>query len=201
MCFDAKTSLISFVLGIIISIGVGLWGIRQRDETLALLSFGWSWVVFMQWWEYMIWSQWNPVFASKMAFVFNVLQIPVLYFLFFLVSNASLCCKYIATMIVFVYLCVFFYPQSNTFQVQTRHRHLIYPWWSNSWRSAFYFIGLIAVFLLLIRPLSWSFCCVTTLFLLLFFSKLIYKSENVPSLWCFFAVCFPVLALGYRYLC
>jgi hypothetical protein len=196
MCFDAKTSLATFLTGTFLSLMVMTYALFQKQTSLALLSGGWMWVILMQWWEFMIWKNWEKHTASHFAYVFNIMQIPLLYFLFILSSPVSLVFKAIATGIVFVYLCIMLYPNING-DVTQQSGHLTYSWWSSRVRSTTYFIGLASIFLLLVRPFSWSMACVTTLFVLLGLSMLIYGQQNTPSLWCFFAVFFPVLALVY----
>lgn len=195
MCFDARTSVLSFILGSILSLSVMTYGIVTKHRSLAILSGGWIWVIFMQWWEYMIWSNYEKHLAIQLAYIFNIMQIPLLYFLFVWMSSVSNVNKFIATFIIFIYLCTMFYPNHTTDVQQTNH--LEYSWWVNKWKVFMYFFGLATIFLLLVRPLLWSICCVVTLFVLLGVSILIYGSTCIPSLWCFFAVFFPILALLY----
>lgn len=197
MCFDARTSLATFISGTLVSLCVMTYALVKKQTSLALLAGGWVWVIFMQWWEFMIWKQWENKIASRFAYIFNIMQIPLLYFLFILSSPASVVSKAIATGILFLYLCVMFYPDVNE-DVTLHSGHLAYSWWTSRLRSTMYFIGLAGVFLLLVRPLSWSIACVSTLFVLLGLSMLIYGRHNTPSLWCFFAVFFPVFALLYK---
>lgn len=197
MCFDAKTSLATFLTGIFLSLMVMTYALVRKQTSLAILSGGWIWVICMQWWEFMIWKKWEKDTASHFAYVFNIMQIPVLYFLFILSSPVSLAFKVIATSILFLYLCIMFYPDVDE-EISVQSGHLSYSWWSSRVRSTMYFIGLACIFLLLVRPLSWSIACVLTLFILLGLSMLIYGRHNTPSLWCFFAVFFPVVSLVYR---
>jgi len=198
MCFDATTSLVSFVSGIVLSVIVMSYGIAMKQQALAILAGGWVWVIFMQWWEYMIWSNRSREMAMRMAYVFNIMQIPLLYFLFILWSPVSFLYKALATLVIFVYVCIMSYPNTST-DVRVSN-HLNYSWWSNQTRVVMYFLGLAAIFCLLVRPLAWSLCCVVTLFVLLGLSMAIYGRQGVPSLWCFFAVFFPVLAWLYAIL-
>jgi len=198
MCFDATTSLAAFISGVLVSLSIMSFAIVKKDTMLALLAGGWIWVIFMQWWEYMIWMKWNVAMASNMAYVFNIMQIPFLYFLFILPSKVHMVNKIIATVIIFIYLLTMTYPNVSTTVAITNH--LDYSWWSDQWRCCIYFIGLAAIFLLLVRPFYWSLACVITLFVLLGLSMLIYGKGQVPSLWCFFAVFFPLMALFLRWL-
>lgn len=198
MCFNAPVSLGTFIGGILVSLAVMTIALLRKDAALAILAGGWVWVIFMQWWEYMIWSGWQTPMASKMAYVFNITQIPILYLLFIIPSPASLWSKALATAFLALYLAVMFYPSAATTRVVVHSGHLTYPWWGDWIRCFMYFAGLAGVFLLLVRPFTWGLVCVVSLFILLGLSMLIYGRGNVPSLWCFFAVFFPVLAFAFR---
>lgn len=198
MCFDAKTSFITFCLGVCTSLLVMTFALLQNKTSLAILSGGWIWVIFMQWWEYMIWSQWNASTATSMAYMFNIMQVPFLYFLFVLLPSTGITQKAVATGIVFLYTCIMLYPPAPI-SVE-RNGHLNYSWWSNKVRVVAYFVGLAAIFSLLVRPFYWSMACLATLFILLALSSLLYNQESTSSLWCYFAVFFPVIALIYSFL-
>lgn len=199
MCFDARTSMVAFCLGLVVSIGTTMYAVQKKDMTLALFTGGWVWVIFMQWWEYMIWIQWHPSFASKSAFVFNMMQVPLLYVLFIVPSKTSATKKIIASVIMFLYCSVMLIPHRVSPNISiNKHHHLQYSWWNNYWRSLMYFIGMASMFLLLIEPLGWSMACLISLFVLLVISKIFYGRGSTPSLWCFFAVFFPLLAVLWR---
>jgi hypothetical protein len=195
MCFNAPVSLAAFLSGVVVSLVVGTYALSKNEIPLALLSFGWIWVIFMQLWEYMAWRGIETETASHMAYVFNVMQIPVLYLLFILVKDTPTRNRWVATLVMAAYLCVMFYPLSaDETRIAETCGHLDYRWWRSRLRVAAYFTGLCAVFLLLVRPLMWSTACLATLLFLMVLSTLFYTS-NVASLWCFFAVFFPVAAL------
>jgi hypothetical protein len=198
MCFNATASLVSLIAGILVAVAVGMVALQKQYVSLALLAFGWIWVIAMQWWEFMVWRQWQTEVASRMAYVFNMMQIPVLFLLFSLVPNLPLVPRVVASVIVAAYLCIMLYPLPSE-EIEVHHGHLDYSWWKSRARIIAYFVGLISIFLLLVRPLAWSVACILSLMILCVLSRLLYDSENVASLWCFFAVFFPLWALLLRW--
>lgn len=195
MCFDAETSINTFISGTVVNIGVLLYALKHKQTSLALICVLWFFVVSMQFWEYCVWSNWHSQFAERMAFVFNIIQVPLLYFLFITSSTVPDINKYVASAVVLVYLCIVIYP-TRPVQIAKIH-HLRYSWWEEKYKSATYLIACAFVFLLLVRPFNWSVCCLVTLMILWLLSRLIYGDTGVPSLWCHFAVFFPILALLY----
>jgi hypothetical protein len=198
MCFDAETSINTFIGGTVVNVGVLLYALKHQQTSLVLISVLWFFIITMQFWEYCVWSNWHSQFAERMAYVFNIAQIPLLYFLFIVVSPVPDINKYIASAIVLLYLCIVIYP-TGPIQI-VKIGHLEYSWWNEQYKSATYLIACVALFLLLVRPFKWSVCCVVTLFILWILSRLIYGDTGVPSLWCNFAVFFPILALVYAQL-
>ena len=204
MCFNAPVSLAAFLVGSILALFVGIAALCLHYTSLALLSFGWVWVIAMQWWEYMVWQQWHPETASRLAFIFNVMQIPLLYLLLAIGGSASFACKVVASFVIAVYLCCMFFPiMSSPLQITETSGtppHLYYSWWKPSWKAGVYLVALCAIFLLLLRPLPWSAACLGVLAAMFVASGVIYGMESIASLWCFFAVFFPVIALALRVL-
>ena len=195
MCFDAETSINTFVSGIAVNVGVLLYALKTKQTSLALICVLWFFVVLMQFWEYCVWSNWHVQFAERMAFVFNIIQIPLLFLLFIVISPVPDLNKYIASAVVLLYVCIVIYP-TRPVQI-TKMGHLRYSWWEEPAKAVTYLIACAAIFLLLVRPFQWSVCCVVTLLILWMLSRIIYGETGVPSLWCHFAVFFPIFALLY----
>ena len=202
MCFNAPVSLTAFLVGSVLAVAVGIVALRLGYTSLAILSFAWIWVIAMQWWEYMVWRQWQTEMAYGLAYVFNVMQIPLLFLLFFHgQQNKTL--SILASVVLAGYLVAMFYPTEQGTSIQQTSsggtlQHLRYSWWEPSWKAVVYFVGLCSVFLLLVRPLPWSCACLATLLVLFAWSGVLYGMESIASLWCFFAVFFPVIALVLR---
>jgi hypothetical protein len=154
----------------------------------------------MQLWEYYAWKN-SGEWASRAAYVFNMTQILFLFLVFSIYRDPSVGLRnvVIASVVVLWVTCVLFYPVGSVSIQETKDHHLWYSWWSLPIKSALYVIGLVVVFLLMVRPFVWSAACVSVLVILLLLSMVFY-SGAVPSLWCFFAVPFPLIALGLRLL-
>jgi hypothetical protein len=195
MCWNAPVSLASFITGLLISFGIGITAIRQKKPELAVLSFGWSWVICMQLFEYFIWT--NPTDNSiyaRWAYVFNITQVLVLGLLFLAFFEHPKQNKIIACGILFLYSCYMFYYAQDVITSVSQKKHLQYNWWSQlPYGGIIYILTLCSVFLLLVRPSGWSIRTLAIILLLLWISAIFY-SDCLASLWCFFAISVPVIS-------
>jgi hypothetical protein len=195
MCWNAEASITAFVLGVVAILLVCAYSIPRGHRPLTVLSLGWLWVITMQLWEYFVWTKAGN-WASIGAYFFNMTQILVLFLVFLCFGDPKPPAPQIisAAMIVFVTTVVLFLPTEVVVRASASpEKHLQYSWWSPRFKSTLYLIGLGAVFLLMVRPLSWSVSCLAVLYLMLLVSALFY-SDAVASIWCFFAVPFPLIA-------
>lgn len=196
MCWNAPVSMISFVSGILACLVIAGSCVSHFSarKPLFILSIGWIWVMIMQLLEFFIWK--NPDSpATRWAFVFNVLQIPVLGLLFlaFLPSSSLLSTSIaVGTLLVYLMSLLYLFPSETT--VSQDQGHLRYGWWEKtSFLSVLYVISLTVLFVCLVRPLSWSVAVLITILLFLTMSQLFYP-QAIASMWCFFAVSIPVFA-------
>ena len=191
MCWNASVSLTTFLIGSCVSIIIGVYALRTKQYMLAALSFGWLWPISMQLWEYFAWK--DASWSWSVAYVSNVTQILVLYIVFITVSNQPWLLRSFAGIVVLVYMFIVLYQHTQPPAI-TKEDHLHYNWWENPLSNTTYIISLVLLFLLLVRPLRWSIACISILMIMLLVSSIIYN-RYVSSLWCFFAVAFPPLAL------
>lgn len=191
MCWNAPVSLTTFIVGSVLAILIGLYALQKQQYMLAALSFGWLWPISMQLWEYFAWK--NQSWSWRVAYVSNITQILVLYIVFMVVAQSTWSLRLAAGIVVLVYMSVLLYQKTCQPQILPED-HLHYNWWENSLSNTVYIVSLILLFLFLVRPLSWSIICVAILMIMLLISSVIYN-RYVSSLWCFFAVAFPPLAL------
>lgn len=202
MCWNAEVSISAFVVGSVINSVILYVAVRQQKQAtqdkkqllsaLATLCIGWYWVIGMQLWEYLVWTFPDNNFYAKMAFVFNITQILVLYLLF-INGNVENYNKIIASIALLLYICVMLYPYKNQKITVNSCERLQYSWWDSNWKAAAYMLSLITIFLCLVRPIQWSASTLAVIILFLIFSMIFYK-KYVPSMWCFFAVSVPVFA-------
>jgi hypothetical protein len=196
MCWNATTSLITFISGILLSLSISIIAYKQKKWELMVLSLGWIWVIFMQLFEYFIWKNEYNQFFSILAFIFNVTQIFVLGLLFLtLFQYHTLSTKLITIFILLFYMSYLLYYTIQMKITDTKHtKHLYYQWWDQIPFGGFiYLFSLISLFLLVVRPFYWS---LSTLFVVLFFlfmSYLFYR-ESIASMWCFFSIIVPLIS-------
>ena len=195
MCWNAPVSLASFLTGLIVSFGIGFLALKQKKMGLAVLSFGWSWVICMQLFEYFIWtrSDQNNVYA-RWAFVFNITQILLLGFLFLTFFDHPTPNKIVACFILFIYTFYMLYYSHKVMTNISKKEHLHYDWWGQLPGGGWiYVISLCAIFLLLVRPFRWSFRTLILIISLLLISSFFY-SNSIASMWCFFSVSVPIFS-------
>ena len=194
MCWNATASITAFVLGVLVILLVCAYSVPGGHRPLTVLSLGWLWVITMQLWEYLVWTKAGD-WASVGAYVFNMTQILVLFLVFLCFGDPLPPTRVIsAAVIVLLTTLVLFLPTESVIRASTSpQHHLQYSWWTRWVKSILYVVGLGAVFLLMVRPLSWSVACLAVLYLMLLLSGLFY-SDAVASMWCFFAVPFPLIA-------
>ena len=198
MCWNATSSLIFFIIGTLLNTIILSLSIIDQKYNMIALCGSWYFALIMQLLEYFIWSKTNILFTSKVAYMFNILQITVLYSFYMIVSSyyeVSWYCKFLASLIQMIY--IFFCIQwsielhQKSLKVKTQS-HLVYPWW-NYTKSFIYLLAFIGIFLLLVRPFQWS---IPVLAIILFFMMIsyIFYRPYVASMWCFLVIIVPVLA-------
>lgn len=198
MCWNATSSLSFYIIGLIINTIILSISIQNKNFNLTALCAAWYFVLSMQLFEYFIWLKKNVKLTSSLAFIFNILQILMIYIVFMVVSSfykVKWFYKFLASIIILIY--IFFWVfwslefNSNSLQI-IRRNHLIYPWWNTKLKSLIYIISLVLLFLLLARPIVWS---VSTLAIIMFLYTLsfIFYRPYIASMWCCFAVIVPLL--------
>lgn len=197
MCWNATSSIVSFCLGVLLSMAVAWKAIDEGKRALAVLALGWVWVVFMQLWEYFLWmsDKNNNQALSRYAYVFNIMQVTILgmiYLTFFTQDKKNRAAAFMV-MIFYTFYMLYFSPViGNT--SPSCDGHLEYKWWKEiPLGGVVYLVSLIAIFLLLVRPLYWSVCTLSYILLLFLLSYLLFH-YSVASMWCFFAVSVPVVS-------
>ena len=197
MCWNATSSIVSFFLGLFLSMTIAWKAIREGKRALAVLAIGWVWVVFMQLWEYFLWTsdKNNNQTISRYAYVFNIMQVIILgmiYLTFFTQDKKNRAFAFLI-MLTYMFYMLYFSPViQNTFP--SCDGHLEYRWWKEMPLGGLvYLLSLSAIFLLLVRPFYWSICTLSYILLLFLLSYLLFH-YSVASMWCFFAVSVPVVS-------
>jgi hypothetical protein len=212
MCFDAKTSIITFIIGTFFNI----FGVYYfNDSVYTATALVWQFVLLMQIFDAMAWTNkcgtfWNK-FALNGAYFANMFQPVAVFMAFIFISTVNNKLKIISTILILLYIFWVFYTYKNLEPKNCLSKanncdHLDYYWWysPNYWSNPkffIYFITLSCVIFSLIRPinlfliLSYSYICLTLLV-----SAFIYKC-GAGSVWCFFAAFAPILNFfTYKYI-
>ena len=176
MCVSETTSLVSFFLGITITI---LMMLIIKTPITTAIGIIWIWVLGMQLAEFFIWrciSEKNygtkMKIATNAALVLNLMQ-PIVTYICLMIYNhfeQNKCGTkmVIASIIVVIYTCVVIIGLNNTSNStvtnpQDNCHGLDLAWWNKTKTGVVYFICLILIFMLLARPLS--IAIITSLFI------------------------------------
>jgi hypothetical protein len=198
MCWSAKSSMIFFILGMIVNTVILSISIYEQKYNRIAFCTGWYFVLAMQLLEYFIWKEKKNTTVSFIAYCFNILQILIIYQSFMMVSEyyqVDWLCKFFASIFVLSYILIclrWTFQMNRNLKVSNSCPHLLYPWW-NHWKGAIYLFFFISLFLLLARPFYWSIV-ILSIMLFLFVLSFIFYRPYVASLWCFFVVFLPIIA-------
>jgi len=195
MCFSAKISLITFIVGIIGS----LLCISLGKPVDKIVGYSFIFVSLMQGIEYLLWNHqkcdnYNR-FLSILGMVLNNLQ-PIVLGLLILYFNKNVSTK-IIYIIMFLYSCVII-PYSiqflNNKKLQctiktSKNNHLIWNWNNMFFAYKIYLIFLLTLCLLIYFgfPNSYKFIAILVALISFGTSQFFYYKEGVMgSLWCFY---------------
>jgi hypothetical protein len=200
MCFSPEVSLLTFIVGTIISILNYKLG-KDNDKIISLF-FGFA--VVMQLIEYFLWNHQTCDITNRnlsiLGMILNHLQPIVLALIILKIKNISKSQKKIMLIIILFYL-FFIIPYSSQFikekqcTIKNEDNHLEWQWNNLSNYSIVYSIFIITLVLLsyfafdkqnerLIASISIVFSFL--------FTKMYYSSA-VGALWCYISILFPML--------
>ena len=205
MCWNATTSIVSFVIGSVLNIAIA---ISFKSDLIYAICITWQWVLMMQLAEYFIWldqkcGSLNEI-GTTLAMVFNLTQ-PIVFFLCFIaVSKSENKLKMVASLSILVYICYMVYSlngQSNYKCIKPTENceHLNLKWWNDHKYSGFIYCLVLAIVVITLAPMSIGLFTIGYIFLFNFISMTFYGCGG-PSMWCWFVVFYPVfLGLFYKY--
>lgn len=198
MCYNAATSITTFIVGTVVAVSVGAMALVQKKYELAALCFGWIWVLGMQLWEYFIWRYPKNLVYVKWAYIFNITQPIVLALLFLSFFSQPLSNRLVVFFLLLFYILYLFQERYESKELK-RDPNIQYSWWNN-YGGYVYMLFLVSLFLLLIRPFYWSMATIIYILILFILSWFFYK-RAVASLWCFFAVTVPLVSFLVSFYC
>jgi len=206
MCFNEPISWTAF--GVITLFNI-LTIIHTNRSTYTSIALIFQWVLLMQVFDALAWhdptcgSSLNMI-ATRGAFLANVTQPIIAYFLLMYISKSSQFEKVAATVVVFLYIMWVINGATNVNITCLKNSdtcaNLQYYWWSGITPVWFYHISLILIVLLLLKPFSLA-VAITTIICMTFIISFIFYSCGVGSVWCFIAAFVPILNyIAYKYL-
>ena len=205
MCWNKEVSFITLIIGTVFTIL--LW-LKYNDTNIRVIACIWQFVLFMQLFEGLSWvsketnNETLSIFSTKCAFIFNVLQPIAVALLCILISDSNPIKYTLATLIV-IYLIILLYSVSTTSFSQPLYEndetchHLQLYWWNSfsNWIFIFYII-ILTVSCLSLKPLHLGIFQISYIILTFFLSNWIYPC-SYGSIWCWFAAFAPLLTYIY----
>jgi len=200
MCWDEKTSWVTFIIGT----SFNIFNIYYfKNTTITIISMIWQWVLLMQLFDAMAWrsmangdKKTNRI-AANGAMIVNITQPIMVAFLLLLITPVQTLNKAIVLVCVFIYICWLLYSlnsneEFNTLQPSERCENLDYVWWRKfPGKATLYMITLLASVFLLLKPTSLALFESGYIVITLAISALFY-SCGTASVWCWFAAFAPI---------
>ena len=203
MCFSARASAISFIIGTLLNIY--LYRLTENvNVKIVALAFQFS--LLMQIPDFLAWSSDCPSpvqsFATKSAYILNILQPVFLIVVALLLQTYSFNTKLIVLSLLVVYVSYFMVtgyfgnlPNSECIRQEGVCRHMNYYWWNQTkYAGTMYFVVLIVSVILLVKPLKFSLSQLGYI-LTTFAVSMTFYNCGVPSIWCFFQVLAPLFTI------
>jgi len=201
MCFSAKISILTFIIGFISSFLCFTLG-KIIDKIVGLFF---AFISLMQIIEYLLWNHqicdnYNRI-VSICGMILNHMQ-PVVLGIIILLMNTSLKKRWLIKLIIIIYLC-FIVPYSiqfiNNKDIQCtikNKKHLEWKWNSMNYYTLIYFIYILALSLIFIVGLPTIklgiFASLYVVFTYLS-SSYFYSDSSVGALWCFYILFTPLI--------
>lgn len=200
MCWSKNVSIATFVIGFSICVGVGVYALKKGMKSLAVLSFGWIYVLLMQLAEFYVWSKGcnekgmcGTPEVNRSTFVLNMLQPVVIYVLFMSLGITSVTTKVLASGVIVGYMAYVLWHTKSRSTISNDGGHLNYGWWGEyPYGGLIYWVCLISIILLLIRPMSLSITTGVYVSITLLLSMVLH-SYGVASMWCWYAAFAPLV--------
>jgi hypothetical protein len=203
MCWDAKTSIITFIVGTILNIYVYT---HFNTKNIKIVCIIWQWILLMQLAEFFIWrgldtknSAENRM-GTKMALVLNILQPVIVYIvcICFLGNKISLTNKIVASIVIICYISFMLLkfnevPEYSQLNPSEKCSHINLKWWQDiRLASLVYTFTLFAIIFLLFSPLKLAIFVSAYILIALFISQKFYSCGQ-PSIWCWLVVPLPLI--------
>lgn len=199
MCINREVSIGTFVLGTVFNI---ITCLIVKDRSFIAVSIVWEFVLLMQVFEAMMWSDQNcgelNKKATTAAFTANVLQPVVVFLSLLLVSKGETRYKTVAAVLLLLYLINLMNTVKDMEKIDCVRsngvcKHLGYKWWDkmNSMTFPLYLLCIVGSILLLLRPSKYAYLT-TGYILLTLLVAMISAKGGAASMWCWLAAFAPL---------
>ena len=139
MCWNAKASLTSFILGTLINISVMLY---FKNTIVAVICILWQWILMMQISEYFIWKGQDDKdhklvsLGTRASLIFNITQPLVVFLCFILNSNVKMSFKITACIVILFYVSFMLInlnkqKEYKSLKPSTNCKHMSLQWWND----------------------------------------------------------------------
>jgi hypothetical protein len=215
MCFNAKTSITTFLIGLIGSLGLIYYGNKKYIKENVVTGIFFIFIAFIQLMDFLFWIDIkNKMGINKIVTIlgpiFNVGQPVILYIIkiiYLLPKNRGNLFSLKdfnleVLMINIVYLFLFIYNyiqflQNSKLITGTFHGHLNWPWLKYS--NANFYLILLAINIFYLLNFNYALIVFLITYFCLFLSYTLFY-YNTGELWCFFGAFIPIILIGITYL-
>lgn len=202
MCFSAKSSKRALVFGILCGLALMLFGNKDYKNTNTVLGLFFIFVTFMQYIEYLIWSDLdckngNNKIAGIIGPLLNYLQPTLLFILIMLVKNTkdrddviplALNTGYVAYIMGRYYQ----YLKKNNLCSKLDNGHLLWPWGN---RYDYLLFNIVLIFNILYYFQSSIGIIALSISYFYFFLSATKFNRHLGELWCYMVTNVPLIIL------
>lgn len=205
MCYSAKISLITFVLSILTSSCLLLYGqTSPYQNSLNVIGYLFIYVAFVQLFEYFMWIDLSGKLGINQIFTFLIRYLVYLQpFVLYLVGNYySPFPSWLKTLnIIYFVMLLVYLTLTNRLGVTSKTTSKSHLKWNNMNSGLISGLYLLLITLNIFYSLEINYAIVTfsVLALSLTYSYL-YIYESIGELWCFFGALIPVVLLIYSWI-
>jgi hypothetical protein len=211
MCYSAQTSLNTWIINLISSVGLYILSDKTEYSTdIKIVSVIFTFVGFMQLYDYIFWTQQQNYInklTTKIAMISNHLQ-PIVLFLVILyfkgdVDSISKILVLIYSIVISIYSVEIWDKLTFTGVTEQSKPSLYWVWNHGNYSQMVYTIFLITILTVLFNNLNEPLSYITSaggllMFLFTFFK---YKSQMAGGrFWCYFTSLFPLFLYVFVYI-
>ena len=199
MCFSKKSSLLTFIIGVIGSLLLIFYGNKKYIKENLVVGLYFIFISFIQFFDYLIWSDIDNKyginnFSTLLSPLFIYTQPNFLYILCQSIYKKYNIFYFLLNFIYFIYVIIKYiqFISKNNLVTSKKYGHLYWKWKENFNHSFYLFVLIFNIFVYM--PLFYGLI----FFLLGIFTLLVslkYFYNNTSELWCYFSAFTPLILL------